>query len=87
MFRGVVALTTRVTEQSTQTGLVASGTGISIPLAVNSYVEQWTVAQNGAGSTVTFTVAIAPKFFGFLPIGWTAVFVQPLIKFGVRRAF
>lgn len=87
VYRGLIAFTSHVVEQTPQTGLLAIGSGVSIPLAVKSFVERWSVAQNGTGSTLTYTVAVAPRFIGFLPLRWTAVFAKPFIRFGVRRAF
>ncbi|MFW0788105.1 SRPBCC family protein [Gordonia sp. CPCC 205333] len=85
-YRGLIATTSRVVDEQPN-GVTAAGTGISIPLAVKSYVERWSVEQTPSGSTVTCTLAFSPKFFGFLPIGWTAVFAKPFIRFGIRRAF
>lgn len=87
VYRGLVASTSHVVEQTPQNGLIATGSGISIPLAIKSFAEQWSVTQNGTGSTLTYTVAVAPRFIGFLPLRWTAVFAKPFIRFGVRRAF
>ncbi len=87
VYRGLVAFTSQVVEQNAQHGLIATGSGISIPLAIESFAERWSVAQSGTGSTLTYTVAVAPRFIGFLPLRWTAVFAKPFIKFGVRRAF
>lgn len=87
VYRGLVAFTSHVVEQNPHHGLIATGSGISIPLAIKSFAERWSVTQNGTGSTLTYTVAVAPRFIGFLPLRWTAVFAKPFIKFGVRRAF
>lgn len=83
------AIEEQVVAQSPESELVTVGTGISVPLALNSYAQRITLVDNGSERTVAWTLAMTPKWVGFLPLRWTAVFVRPfmgiLLKFSLRK--
>ncbi|GED96633.1 hypothetical protein [Gordonia crocea] len=87
-YRGVVAMTTSVVDIVGNQTMVAVGTGVSVPFVVKHIAEEVVVTARGADtSVVAYTVAVHPRFIGFLPLRWTAVFVRPFLAFALRRAF
>lgn len=86
-YRGLVAATCRVLEATPDSGIVAVGTGVSIPLVVKSFAERVVVSSRGSGTRIEYTLAVQLRFIGFLPLQWTAVFVRPFIAAAIKRAF
>ncbi|MEJ9077720.1 SRPBCC family protein [Gordonia malaquae] len=87
-FRGLVSANSRVVEMSAQGGLVAVGTGISIPFVVGAFAERVAVsAGSGLGSRIEYTFALEPRMFRFIPLRWAAVFVRPVMSAAIKRAF
>ncbi|GAB08488.1 hypothetical protein GOARA_012_00380 [Gordonia araii NBRC 100433] len=87
-FRGIVAMTSTVVDTSGAQRMAAVGVGTSVPIVVKGIAEEAVVVARGRNrSIVTYTVAIEPRFVGFLPLRWTGVFVRPFLAFAIRRAF
>jgi hypothetical protein len=87
-YHGIVAATADVVDQSNRSSVTTVGSAISIPVVVKSFAERFTVAPvNKSSSRVTYTLAVQPRFIGFLPLRWTAVFARPVIKFVMKMAF
>ncbi|QRY63188.1 hypothetical protein JVX90_02785 [Gordonia sp. PDNC005] len=87
-YHGIIAATAEVVEQSNRSSITTLGSAISIPVVVKSFAERLTVAPvNESSSRVTYSLAIQPRFIGFLPLRWTAVFVRPVITFFLKSEF
>ncbi|WP_341267797.1 hypothetical protein [Gordonia malaquae] len=87
-YHGIIAATADVVDQSARSSVTTVGSAISIPVVVKSFAERLAVAPvNESSSRVTYTLAVQPRFIGFLPLRWTAVFARPVIKFVMKMAF
>lgn len=86
-YRGLIAATSRTVHSRPDTGLVAVGTGVSVPLAVKSFTERVRVTDARGGAIIDYTLAVAPRFIGFLPLQWTVAFFRPFITAAIKRAF
>lgn len=89
LYRGLIAAASRTIESTPDTAIVAVGTGISIPLVVKSFAERvvLTGRREGTSTNIEYTLAVQPRFFGFVPLRWTAVFVRPFMAAAIKRSF
>lgn len=69
----------QVLESETGRLLVTAGRGVSVPLTIAAFAQRF-VVSDGDGTSVTWTVAITPKWVGWFPLRWTAFAVRPFMK-------
>ncbi|WOC14280.1 hypothetical protein [Gordonia sp. MP11Mi] len=86
-YHGLIAATSRTVQSAPESGLIAVGTGVSIPIAVKSFAERIVITGGGGKATIEYTLAVQPRLIGFLPLRWTAAFIRPFMAFAVKRAF
>lgn len=67
----------RVIIQAPHTRLTATGTGLSIPLLVTGFAQDYRFTELNGRTTVAWTIAVRPRFGRFLPLRWGAPFVRP----------
>lgn len=67
------------------TRLVYTATDATLPV-FGSWCEQYAVAPgpDGTGSRLSWTLAVKPRYIGWLPAKWVAAFLNPFFKFGLR---
>ncbi len=93
----VLALSEHIVHKEPLRGFTAIGTGVSIPLLLKSFGEQWAIEPMTPQSdmtspsttdavTVSWTVAFTPRWVGWLPLRWTAFAVRPLMTFAMKQA-
>ncbi|MGH3726065.1 MAG: SRPBCC family protein [Mycobacterium sp.] len=58
---------------------VAIGTGLSVPIVLKSFGERWRLAADKDKVVVQWTVALTPRWIGWLPLRWTAFAVRPFL--------
>jgi hypothetical protein len=62
------------------------GTGISIPLTIESFAQRFRIEPSGNGSRIEWTVAVTPKFIGWLPLRWTGFIARPVMRIVLAAA-
>ncbi|MGL6236707.1 MAG: SRPBCC family protein [Segniliparus sp.] len=67
--------------------LVTTGAGVSAPLLIKSFGQRFLLRPAPNGVMIAWTVAITPKWIGFLPLRWTGFVARPVLGFVLRRAF
>jgi hypothetical protein len=77
----LLALTETVVRSEQLREFVAIGTGLSVPLTLSSFGERWLFDTEGEHVRVRWTVALTPRWIGWLPLRWTAFAVRPFLKF------
>lgn len=60
--------------------LITVGTGFSVPLAVSACAQRFTIQAEGSQTVVRWTIAVTPKWVGFLPLRWTGFLARPAMK-------
>lgn len=75
-----LALSEKVVRSEQLREFVAMGTGLSVPLLLRSFGERWLFTAEGERVTVQWTVALTPRWIGWLPLRWTAFAVRPFLK-------
>ncbi|MEU8898807.1 SRPBCC family protein [Nocardia sp. NPDC048505] len=71
----------QVTRRIPATRLSVAGIETSIPLLVDSYLQDFQLRETSQGGTdLTWTVAGRPAIFAFVPLSWTAVFIRPFAR-------
>ena len=84
-YRGAFAAwSERVARSEQERELTTIGVGVSAPLLIKSFGQRYLLRPGANGTTVTWTIAITPKWVGFLPLRWTGVFARPVLKFALR---
>lgn len=76
----LAGLTERIVRNDPDSGLVAVGTGVSVPFTIASCAERWIVVPDGANAKVRWTVAFTPQWVGWFPLRWTAFAVRPFMR-------
>lgn len=64
--------------------LTATGTNLSIPFAVTAFAEDYQLTETEGGTVLAWTIAVRPRFGGFLPLRWAAPFIRPFLTLGIR---
>ena len=77
----LLALSEKVVRSEELRELVAIGTGLSVPLILSSFGERWEFDTEAGHVRVRWTVALTPRWIGWLPLRWTAFAVRPFLKF------
>lgn len=75
----LLALSEKVVHEDGQE-FVAIGTGLSVPLTLKSFGERWRLSADKDKVVVQWTVALTPRWIGWLPLRWTAFVVRPVLK-------
>ncbi|EFV13136.1 SRPBCC family protein [Segniliparus rugosus] len=85
VYRGAFAAwSERVARSEQARELTTIGVGVSAPLLIKSFGQRYLLRPGDKGTTVAWTIAITPKWVGFLPLRWTGFLARPVLKFALR---
>lgn len=63
--------------------LMYTATDATLPF-FGTWLEEYRVEPDGAGSRLVWTMGIRPRFIGWLPARWLSVVLTPVYRFGLR---
>lgn len=63
--------------------LMYTATDATLPF-FGTWLEEYRIEPDGAGSALVWTMGVRPRFVGGLPLRWLALLLTPVLRFGLR---
>ncbi|QLY34773.1 SRPBCC family protein [Nocardia huaxiensis] len=80
----LVAAEERVVTMAPGSRLTVTGVKASVPVVLKSFIEDYRLAETENGTRLTWTLAFRPRFGAFVPLRWTAPFIRPFARIGIK---
>lgn len=76
----LAAYTEDVVERVARQSYITVGTGVSVPLIIETFAQRYRIEPTDGGSRVEWAIGVTPQWIGWFPLRWTAFIAKPAMK-------